>query len=107
MVIIVIYGSFLPHPDPAAFKKKGREPTKNDIGVVVGSHIVAHEGQIVLNEGRPTVGLHVTNLCDRPIQVLSLSLFFLSPLPLSLLYQGRSTDRVALPLHRKQCLLAV
>jgi len=68
---LALHGSFLPHPDASLFKPKPSNEAKNpnDIGFVVTSHIVAREGMLTLNEGRRTIQLAVTNLCDRPIQI--------------------------------------
>ncbi|HTL37346.1 MAG TPA: urease subunit gamma [Kofleriaceae bacterium] len=58
---LALYGSFLPVPDRAKFSTV---PAPRPIGdVIVG------DGDIVLNEGRPTKEIVVTNTGDRPIQV--------------------------------------
>ncbi len=59
---LALYGSFLPLPDPTLFKDEPPEDTPP------GAYDIA-PGELVLNEGRPTVTLAVTNLGDRPIQV--------------------------------------
>ena len=58
---LALYGSFLPVPDRATFAEAPRE-------MPVGNVIVG-DGDIVLNEGRPTTEIVVTNTGDRPIQV--------------------------------------
>jgi urease subunit gamma/beta len=58
---LALYGSFLPVPDLARFAAPAHE--------LAAGEVVAGEGGIVLNEGRPTVELEVTNTGDRPIQV--------------------------------------
>jgi urease subunit gamma/beta len=58
---LALHGSFLPVPELALFK-----PVEDE-GVPGASEI--REGEIELNAGRATVGLPVTNLGDRPIQV--------------------------------------
>ncbi len=58
---LALYGSFLPVPDLARFATVP-QPLR------IGEVIVA-AGDIVLNEGRPTVEIIVTNTGDRPIQV--------------------------------------
>jgi urease subunit gamma/beta len=58
---LALYGSFLPVPDRERFTEVPRP-------VAAGEVLVA-DGDIVLNEGRPTVELAVTNTGDRPIQV--------------------------------------
>jgi urease subunit gamma/beta len=58
---LALYGSFLPVPDRAAFSEAPKAKA-------VGDLIVA-DGDIVLNEGRPTKEIVVTNTGDRPIQV--------------------------------------
>ena len=58
---LALYGSFLPVPSRSKFQTV---PQFESIGeVMVGG------GDIVLNEGRPTKELVVTNTGDRPIQV--------------------------------------
>jgi urease subunit gamma/beta len=60
---LALYGSFLPVPDPSRFA-----PPHSDIESEPGAAEI-QDGELVLNEGRPTVTLAVTNLGDRPIQV--------------------------------------
>ncbi len=65
---LALYGSFLPVPSTHVFAK---EPAPAPIGDVTPG-----EGEIVLNEGRETRTLSVTNTGDRPIQVGSHYHFF-------------------------------
>ncbi len=58
---LALYGSFLPVPDPAIF---GSTETDSQPGEFLTS-----DDELILNEGRNTVELTVTNLGDRPIQV--------------------------------------
>jgi urease subunit gamma/beta len=58
---LALYGSFLPVPDRARFAVPPQP-------LAAGEVIVAG-GEIVVNEGRPTRELVVTNTGDRPIQV--------------------------------------
>ncbi len=58
---LALYGSFLPVPSASAFAADPSTTTPGACEPVAG--------QIVLNEGRATVTLSVTNLGDRPIQV--------------------------------------
>ena len=58
---LALYGSFLPVPDRAVF---ATEPQ-----LVHAGEILVGDGDIVLNEGRPTREIVVTNTGDRPIQV--------------------------------------
>ncbi|MDI1445140.1 urease subunit beta [Polyangium sp. 6x1] len=58
---LALYGSFLPVPDRSLFAAAPSAPTPGEI--------LAAEGTIVLNEGRSSISLRVTNLADRPIQV--------------------------------------
>jgi urease subunit gamma/beta len=58
---LALYGSFLPVPDRARFAEIPKQ-------IGAGEFIVA-EGEVVLNEGRPTRDVVVTNTGDRPIQV--------------------------------------
>jgi urease subunit gamma/beta len=59
---LALHGSFLPIPDVARFAA-GVE------GDAAPGALEPAAGEIVLNEGRETVSLTVTNLADRPIQV--------------------------------------
>jgi urease subunit gamma/beta len=65
---LALYGSFLPVPALSVFGTDGADVPIGD--VMVG------EGDVVLNEGRPTKELVVTNTGDRPIQVGSHFPFF-------------------------------
>ena len=67
---LALHGSFLPVPDRALFARSGGADT------VAPGEVMAAEGTIVLNEGRETVSVRVTNLGDRPIQVGSHYHFF-------------------------------
>ncbi|MDC3952447.1 urease subunit beta [Polyangium jinanense] len=58
---LALYGSFLPVPDRSLFTAAPSGPTPGEI--------LPAEGTIVLNEGRSSISLRVTNLADRPIQV--------------------------------------
>ncbi|HAM73722.1 MAG TPA: urease subunit beta [Verrucomicrobiales bacterium] len=60
---LALHGSFLPIPDPALFG----EPPAADLHIP--GECLTPEGEILLNEGRRTVTLPVTNLGDRPVQV--------------------------------------
>jgi urease subunit gamma/beta len=65
---LALYGSFLPVPDRSLF---GAEAVKLTPG-----ELLPVDGDIVLNEGRATITLDVTNTGDRPIQVGSHYHFF-------------------------------
>src|SRR5436305_4345872 len=58
---LALYGSFLPVPDRARFAEVPQ--------TVLAGQLLPGEGELVLNEGRPTRELVVTNTGDRPIQV--------------------------------------
>jgi urease subunit gamma/beta len=58
---LALYGSFLPVPELSKFGEADDEPTP-------GAYEVA-DGDILLNSGRESVTVTVTNLGDRPIQV--------------------------------------
>ncbi len=58
---LALYGSFLPVPDRARFNQVPQP-------LAPGQVLVA-DGDIVLNDGRPSRELAVTNTGDRPIQV--------------------------------------
>ena len=58
---LALYGSFLPVPSLSAFSSSNSEP-------IPGAY-ETNSGEIILNDGRQTVTLKVTNLGDRPIQV--------------------------------------
>jgi urease subunit gamma/beta len=60
---LALHGSFLPIPDLSAFG-----PSGDDADQIFGAYDIA-PGDILLNAGRPTIQLSVTNLGDRPIQV--------------------------------------
>jgi urease subunit gamma/beta len=65
---LALHGSFLPVPDRARFAERVERPP---VGEVLSS-----PGEIVLNEGRASVSVAVTNTGDRPIQVGSHYHFF-------------------------------
>ena len=56
---LALYGSFLPVPVFAAVTTSGHVP----------GEVLTPAGELVLNEGRETVSIAVTNRGDRPIQV--------------------------------------
>jgi urease subunit gamma/beta len=62
---LALHGSFLPPPAPAG-ERRGRPAVAVDgaPGIVLPT-----EGELVLNDGRPTIELQVANRGDRPIQV--------------------------------------
>jgi urease subunit gamma/beta len=65
---LALYGSFLPVPE----RTRGR--TTDPGGTVAADdvrpgEVMAAEGELILNEGRPVVSLIVANRGDRPIQV--------------------------------------
>jgi urease subunit gamma/beta len=59
---LALYGSFLPAPDLSVFGTGQAED-------VVPGNYELRPGEIVLNEGRDSIELPVTNLGDRPVQV--------------------------------------
>ncbi|MFL5250585.1 MAG: urease subunit beta [Myxococcales bacterium] len=65
---LALHGSFLPIPDRSLFAPANQPVSPGEV--------MAAEGSIVLNEGRETVSIPVTNLGDRPIQVGSHYHFF-------------------------------
>ncbi len=58
---LALYGSFLPVPDRSRFDEVPRTQ--------IPGELLPAAGHVVLNEGRPTLELLVTNTGDRPIQV--------------------------------------
>ena len=58
---LALYGSFLPIPDLSAFGEAAP--------VTSPGEILTSDEELVLNEGRDSIELTVTNLGDRPIQV--------------------------------------
>ncbi|MBM3832775.1 MAG: urease subunit gamma [Verrucomicrobia bacterium] len=62
---LALYGSFLPVPDIAVFAAKA---TETDATPEPGAMEIK-DGELVLNEGRASITLAVTNLGDRPVQV--------------------------------------
>jgi urease subunit gamma/beta len=59
---LALYGSFLPVPSAAVFKKKSAEP------ISPGEYSAA-EGELVLNADREATSLVITNTATRPIQI--------------------------------------
>ncbi|HIF33026.1 MAG TPA: urease subunit beta [Planctomycetes bacterium] len=59
-----LYGSFLPVPDLSVFANTGGEQTPIEPG-----ECITGAEDLILNDGRETVQIAVTNLGDRPIQV--------------------------------------
>ena len=58
---LALYGSFLPVPDLGAFRDAAPENSPGEI--------LTSDEELVLNEGRDSIELTITNLGDRPIQV--------------------------------------
>ena len=58
---LALYGSFLPVPQLSQFGESSHE-TENE-------QVQPGAGELILNDGRPSVQLTVTNLGDRPVQV--------------------------------------
>jgi len=59
---LALYGSFLPVPNIRLFSQVEEEDTP------VGA-LLPGEGELILNDGRESVSLKITNTGDRPIQV--------------------------------------
>jgi len=59
-----LYGSFLPSAPPSRAVGRTASPIEGRPG-----DVMSRDGEIVLNEGRPTVDVTVANNGDRPIQV--------------------------------------
>ena len=59
---LALYGSFLPVPELSVYEEDAPD-------TVIAGECLPADGELVLNEGRDTVELEVTNLGDRPIQV--------------------------------------
>ena len=59
---LALYGSFLPVPNLQLFSQVEEE--EPPIGA-----LLPDEGELILNDGRETVSLEITNTGDRPIQV--------------------------------------
>jgi urease subunit gamma/beta len=67
---LALYGSFLPVPALSVFgPAPGDGETTLDGKPVVPGEVTPVDGDLVLNEGRETATVEVTNLGDRPIQV--------------------------------------
>lgn len=64
---LALFGSFLPVPEKEIFTKKSKK--KEDNRVIAGQIWSSTPEKIILNEGKETILLNVTNLSDRPIQV--------------------------------------
>ena len=58
---LALYGSFLPVPDRARFTDVPR--------MIIPGEVLVADGEITINDGRPTHEVVVTNTGDRPIQV--------------------------------------
>ena len=58
---LALYGSFLPVPPRDAFRTPATDVPIGDVTTL--------PGDVVLNEGRPTITLEIVNTGDRPIQV--------------------------------------
>jgi urease subunit gamma/beta len=67
-LVLALHGSFLPVPDGALFAEAGERLSLGEV--------VSPPGEIVLNEGRASLEVGVTNTGDRPIQVGSHYHFF-------------------------------
>jgi urease subunit gamma/beta len=66
---LALYGSFLSPADAARARRPatdGHEPTR---GIEAPGGRISAPGSIVLNEGRQTIAIEVSNSGDRPIQV--------------------------------------
>jgi urease subunit gamma/beta len=63
---LALYGSFLPVPE---LEKFGDSAAGEIEPQVVPGQVTTQAGELVLNDGRTTAVLEVTNLGDRPIQV--------------------------------------
>ncbi len=61
---VALYGSFLPVPVKTGAIGRPAAPVLQPPG-----HVMTADGDLVLNEGRPTRDVSVTNRGDRPIQV--------------------------------------
>jgi urease subunit gamma/beta len=71
---LALYGSFLPVPDAARFAIPS--PAAAAPPAPIPGEVLTAPGELVLNEGRETAALEVTNTGDRPIQVGSHYPFF-------------------------------
>lgn len=66
---LALHGSFLPTPDRSVFAGEAEPPA-------TPGQVLPAPGEIVLNQGRESISLLVTNTGDRPIQVGSHYHFF-------------------------------
>ncbi len=68
---LALYGSFLPAPDRSAFEVSEESADEGPGGTMATQpgQFIAAADSLLLNAGRETVTLTVTNLGDRPIQV--------------------------------------
>ena len=100
---LALYGSFLPTP---ALSKFGTAPPAGGSNVPGAIVTLPGAAPIALNAGRRRVGLRVTNMSDRPIQVRWCRA---TPPLLPLLTQQPAprAGGLALPLHRDQPAPAV
>ena len=63
---LALYGSFLPIPSRDLFDKSAKKPIAID---GPAGEVLPASGELILNEGRETASVAVTNRGDRPIQV--------------------------------------
>jgi urease subunit gamma/beta len=63
---LALFGSFLAVEMPAASGSGGQAPSRHD---GAPGEVMAADGEIVINEGRETVEVQISNRGDRPIQV--------------------------------------
>jgi urease subunit gamma/beta len=64
---LALYGSFLPAQQAGGSRQPTQQARQMEEGVP--GEVLVTDGEIVLNEGRDTIQLAVTNRGDRPIQV--------------------------------------
>ena len=62
---LALYGSFLPVPALSVFGAQEAAPAEEERP----GEVLPAPGELVLNAGREAIGLRVTNLADRPVQV--------------------------------------
>ncbi|GFS06275.1 urease, partial [Elysia marginata] len=69
---LALYGSFLPVPSLDIFEKASSQTSDQYVTCpedVTPGEMFIKEGKIIINEGRQSISLEVTSLCDRPIQI--------------------------------------
>ncbi|GFS86911.1 urease [Nephila pilipes] len=68
---LALYGSFLPVPDINIFQENEKDNCENKLKRKIPGSVQPKKGagNICINEGRKSVTLKISSICDRPIQI--------------------------------------